>query len=416
MINHILKQIWNQRKSNGWLFGELLFVAVCLWYIVDFLLVTLYAFNAPMGFDIDHTYKFQFSAREEGAEGYLSPEEHSAAVGEDLWDAMNRLRLHAGVEAVTLSRFGVPYNNINNYMSLGRDTVVEKTACRIYYVTPEYFDVYRIPAAQGSNRQPGEGVTANSIVLTKDAADKIFEGEDAFGKTVYSGDNTWTTKVGAICGVVRSSEFKRPRPNVYICMGEGDIKTINADFLPWAEVSVRVKPEADRDFADTFMKENSNQVEIGNLYLQSITPLSVMREDGIREGKGEMNTRLSILLFLLINIFLGIVGTFWFRTRQRQGEMGLRMALGSTRSQLRSTVLGEGILLLTLAFIPTVVICVNIMLADLTNTVLMDNTVLRFVVGMLITYLLIVGMIIAGIWYPANEAARLQPAEALHYE
>lgn len=416
MINHILKQIWNQRKSNGWLFGELLLVAVCLWYIVDFLLVTLYAFNAPMGFDIDHTYKFQFSAREEGAEGYLSSEEHPAAVGEDLWGAMNRLRLHAGVEAVTLSRFGVPYNDIINYMPLGRDTVVEKTACRIYYVTPEYFDVYRIPAAPGSNRQPGEGVTANSIVLTKDAADKIFEGQDALGKMVYSGDNTWTTKVGAICGVVRSSEFKRSGPNVYLCMGEGDIKTIDAGFLPWAEVSVRVKPEADRDFAETFMKENSNQVEIGNLYLQSITPVSTIREDGIREGKGEMNTRLSILLFLLINIFLGIVGTFWFRTRQRQGEMGLRMALGATRNQLRSTVLGEGVLLLTLAFVPAVVICGNIMFADLTNTVLMDNTLLRFVVGMLITYLLIVGMIIAGIWYPANEAASLEPAEALHYE
>ena len=416
MINHILKQIWNQRKSNGWLFGELLLVAVCLWYIVDFLLVTLYAFNAPMGFDIDHTYKFQFSAREEGAEGYLSPEEHPATVGEDLWDAMNRLRLHAGVEAVALSRFGVPYNEIINHMSLGRDTVVEKTACRIYYVTPEYFDVYRIPAAPGSNRQPGEDLTANSLVLTKDAADKIFEGQDVLGKMVYSGDNTRSIKVGAICGTVRDSEFKRPRPNVYLCMEERDIKAINAGFLPWAEVSVRVKPEADRDFAETFMKENSNQVEIGNLYLQSITPVSTIREDGIREGKGEMNTRLSILLFLLINIFLGIVGTFWFRTRQRQGEMGLRMALGSTRSQLRSTVLGEGVLLLTLAFVPAVVICGNIMFADLTNTVLMDNTVLRFVIGMSITYLLIVLMIIAGIWYPANEAASLEPAEALHYE
>lgn len=76
-----------------------------------------------------------------------------------------------------------------------------------------------------------------------------------------------------------------------------------------------------------------------------------------RKDTGEMNTRLSILFFLLINIFLGIVGTFWFRTRQRQGE-----------------------------------------------------------IGMVITYLLIALMIIAGIWYSANKAACLEPVEALHCE
>lgn len=182
------------------------------------------------------------------------------------------------------------------------------------------------------------------------------------------------------------------------------------------EVSVRVKPEADRNFADTFMQEKSDQVEIGNLYLQNIIPLSNIREDALRDGKGEMKTRLSILLFLLVNIFLGIVGTFWFRTRQRQGEMGLRMALGATRGQLRMTVLGEGLVLLTLAFIPAVVICLNIAFANLIDSNLMDNSLLRFAGGMLVTFLLIAGMIIAGIWYPANEAAQLQPADALHYE
>ena len=71
MIKHIIKLIWNQRKSNSWLLGELLLVTVCLWYIVDYLLVVLYTFSAPVGFDLDHTYKFEFNAREEGAEGYL---------------------------------------------------------------------------------------------------------------------------------------------------------------------------------------------------------------------------------------------------------------------------------------------------------------------------------------------------------
>lgn len=111
MINYILKQIWNQRKSNSWLFGELLFVAVCLWYIVDYLLVTLYAFSTPVGFDIDHTYKFQFSAREEGAEGYLAPEAHPATAGEDLWNAMKRIGQYSGVEKVALSRFAISYND-----------------------------------------------------------------------------------------------------------------------------------------------------------------------------------------------------------------------------------------------------------------------------------------------------------------
>ena len=78
MIKHIIKLIWNQRKSNSWLLGELLLVTVCLWYIVDYLLVVLYTFSAPVGFDLNHTYKFEFNAREEGAEGYLTPGEHPA--------------------------------------------------------------------------------------------------------------------------------------------------------------------------------------------------------------------------------------------------------------------------------------------------------------------------------------------------
>ena len=64
------------------------------------------------------------------------------------------------------------------------------------------------------------------------------------------------------------------------------------------------------------------------------------------------------------------------------------------------TVLGEGLVLLTLAFIPAVVICLNIAFANLIDSNLMDNSLLRFAGGMLVTFLLIAGMIIAGIWYP----------------
>ena len=37
MIKHLLKQIWAQRSVNDWLWFELMFVSVCLFYVMDYL-------------------------------------------------------------------------------------------------------------------------------------------------------------------------------------------------------------------------------------------------------------------------------------------------------------------------------------------------------------------------------------------
>ena len=58
------------------------------------------------------------------------------------------------------------------------------------------------------------------------------------------------------------------------------------------------------------------------------------------------------------------MGTFWFRTRHRRSEISLRMAMGSSRSRIRSRLLGEGLLLLVLAAIPALIICGNLVMAE----------------------------------------------------
>ena len=68
----------------------------------------------------------------------------------------------------------------------------------------------------------------------------------------------------------------------------------------------------------------------------------------------EAKTQLCVLGFLLMNIFLGVIGTFWFRTQQRRREVALRMAMGSSRQGVFLRLMSEGILLLTLQpFLPS---------------------------------------------------------------
>lgn len=415
MIKHILLLIWNQRKSNSWLFAELLLISVSLWYIIDYFLVVVMLSNAPLGFDTTHTYRFQFNAREEGAEGYIASEEDAQNIGKEVLEALDRIRRMPYVESAALSYMALPYNQYFNTMYLSPDSTAKGISCYTFYVTPEYFEVYRIPEATGSRRPLKEGLASGGIVLTHDAALELFDDGKAIGQTLYN-QTTWPKKVGAVSRPARNSEFERESARVYLPLGMDQIENLQASQLPWLDVSVRVKPDTPADFADRFMRENSEQIASGNLYLQSITPLETIRDNILRPGRSEINTRLSILFFLLINIFLGIVGTFWFRTRSRLGEMGLRMALGSTRGGLKKLMTEEGLLLLTVSFIPAVAICLHIALADLIDTKQVDNTPWRFVASLGITYLLMATLVIAGIWYPAREAARLEPAKALHEE
>ena len=110
------------------------------------------------------------------------------------------------------------------------------------------------------------------------------------------------------------------------------------------------------------------------------------------------------------------MGTFWFRTRHRRSEIALRMAMGSSRSRIRSQLLGEGLLLLILAAIPALIICGNLVMAEAVMTEQADATGLRFALVSLFTFFLMTLMVIAGIWFPAAQAMRVKPADALHNE
>lgn len=416
MKRHIFLLIWNQRKSNAWLWIELMLASLFLWVIVDYFYVTTQTYFSPLGYNIEHTYQIVLNELSDKSDDYIAEDRQTTTIGEDILTAVDRIRTYPGIENVSVSYGGMPYNP----GSRTRNVLIDTTSVHVHFikVSPTYFDVFRIPLPEEKtlrfNRQTAE---PDVVILSEDAVENVPGfllgsilhefAEDSIGNTIRG-----------VCAPQRRHDYTIARPTCFLSLTDQKIATCGPGESSQLEVCVRVRPEADRDFATRFRKDMSRQIRIGNIYLLDVRPISSVRQAYILTtgAENEWKTRLSIALFLLINIFLGIIGTFWFRTEYRKGEMGLRMALGSTRNQLRSIFFQEGTFLLILAFIPALFIGLNLAYGDLIDKELMPFTWVRFLICQAITFLLIAGMIRIGIWYPARQTSRLEPAEALHYE
>lgn len=55
MYKMILKQLWNERKGNLFIWLEMLVVSIFLWYAADALFVMYRLYSQPLGFNIEHT-------------------------------------------------------------------------------------------------------------------------------------------------------------------------------------------------------------------------------------------------------------------------------------------------------------------------------------------------------------------------
>ena len=82
------------------------------------------------------------------------------------------------------------------------------------------------------------------------------------------------------------------------------------------------------------------QLRLGNIYLSDVTPMSYYREEVLRSVLDNIRLYVVAVCFLLFNVLLGVVGTFWFRARQRIPEIGLRMAVGASRTVIFIQLIG----------------------------------------------------------------------------
>lgn len=431
MIRQIFIQIWNRRRANGWLFVELLLVFCSLWYIMDYFFVLGYNKQLPSCRDLNQTWRVEMAQLPDLHPDYLPVESDSAHLIANYERVVSRIRQYPDVEELAiLNSGGSPgsgsfmessYYNVNDTLHSVDGQVIK------FDPSTDFFRVFSYTTADGKpvSATDFDWSDPKTVVLGDLARKKLFPEEEALGKVITPdfpvGVNHLVVK--GVVGDIKRFNYERPRSAYYRA------QRVTADNYRDYEIAVRSRATVpDSRFQTDFKEKMGRELRIGNFYLKGLTSYNQISERtdddfGVTNG---LRVRIALLLFFLFNIMLCVMGTFWYRIRVRRDEIGLRMAMGSTRTGIRRLFMVEGLCLLTLVTLPAMLLEGQIVYAELIETLgrsesldpayLPDRTILRFLLTNLLTWLILAIAILTAIWIPAGKAARMEPAEALHDE
>lgn len=419
MIQHLLKLIWKQRRQNAWIVAELFLVFILVWYIMDYFTTIRYADSIENAYNIEDTYQVRLTTVPANSPNYIRYENAEEQPVDQYLSIIERIRQYPQVEDVCLTLDSSPYNPSYMDNQMGKDSSA-MTQFQYLPVTPSYFDVFKVRPLDGKETSSlKNALTEKDIVISRKLAETLFPDGQAKGQSVYMNDDN-SFRIGGVCGALKRDDYSREERAAYFLLS-------TSGFSDWDErqlagslgISLRAKPGLrPKEFISNFQRDMREQINIGNFVLSRVDSYADLRDrlyltNGVTDA---IRYRIAFMVFLVFNIFLGIIGTFWFRNEYRKPEIGLRLAIGSTRRQILQMMIGEGWLLLSLVAIPAAILCINIAKMEFIGTNIMPVTFFRIFTGLISTYLLMALFITLGAWYPAYLSSRIAPANTLRSE
>ncbi len=275
-------------------------------------------------------------------------------------------------------------------------------------VNPDYFRTMEIPLRRGRVLTDQDAPDApDAVVINEALARKYFAEEDPVGKRITFGDPQaanveWFNIVGVVGDVRQSTLQAEPYPQVYSAYRQTPRRALTIVLRTAGEPTAMANTLRQQVWSLDRQQPLHNVRTVEQVLAQSI-------------ARPRFNTLLITILagVALVLAAVGIYGVISYSVTQRTHEIGVRMALGASSSNVLRLVVGQGMLLAGMGLAVGV-------LGAFAVTRIMGTLLYGVSANDPITYIVLVSLLgiiaLVASYIPARRAMRVDPVVALRNE
>lgn len=259
---------------------------------------------------------------------------------------LERVRALPGVASASVSTNPPQFSGWqNNFFREGTvsASVAEQPNAETDVVAADYFRTMKAPIVRGRALDGRDTINAPAaVVIDQRLAEQIFPGEDPVGKRISAApdsddaENRWFEVVGVV-GRMQFRGFDDPAPLPALYFSQAQVQRTNLVLLVRSDIGKAALEKSIRDI------------------VASLDPTQPVFEVRTMMERVEETWAAPRLLTFLLGVFavlalvlaaIGLYGVISYSALRRMREIGVRLALGAQRSDIRALIVSQGMQLL----------------------------------------------------------------------